>query len=534
MINKKWTVDELELLKVCDGLTINELLDLFPNRSTQGIYVKCSRLNIKVLRENIWTEEEKSILINNNNLSIKELCKLLPNRSYNAIQSRCNILGLEIERKYSSWLQWELDILIKNQDKTLVEICKLLPHKHLNNIYSYIKYHNLSFKYNSKKYEIIDGKMFCNKCQEYKTYDEINFDITRKEYHTCKTCKNKMGNIKKYKRKYNINLDFDKMYDTYLPEEWYEFYYSNRINKFPYEISRNNKYMSCIIRYAIEKKLNKYSRKEIISIDTNELIKMKLRNIITNSSVYEVLNNAFPEFDIKQWELKLVSNGFWSLKENVDELMKWYIKNNIDIKKINIKLDIPKIFNISSMRKINYHRLNSCIQLYHHYSSYYEWLSTLYPEWGLEEKDFNLKIAKDGTKLNSMEELLVYEFIIYNLNIKIKSIGLSKKNKFYNDKYDEFYLPDFTISKYNKFIFDKPVIIEYFGLYIPNDNCNMVQNYISKTHRKNEYYKSNPDIYFIDLYPTDLKNSFQGVRNKLTSFFMDNFNIEIDSLKDVS
>ena len=187
------------------------------------------------------------------------------------------------------------------------------------------------------------------------------------------------------------------------------------------------------------------------------------------------------------------------------------------------------------MRKINYHKLNACIQLYHHYSSYYEWLSILYPEWGLTERDFKLKIAKDGVKLNSMEELYIYEFIKYCLNIDIKAIGLSKQDKFYNEKYNENYLPDFKISKYKNIKLNKTIIIEYYGYYILWDNCNMIKEYKERTHRKNEYYKSNPDIHFIDLYPTDLKNNFEGVRNKLTSFFMDNFNIDIaQTSKEVS
>ena len=57
----------------------------------------------------------------------------------------------------------------------------------------------------------------------------------------------------------------------------------------------------------------------------------------------------------------------------------------------------------------------------------------------------------------------------------------------------------------------------------------MIQNYVKKTKIKNQYYRLRDDIYFIDLYPSDLKNNLQGVREKLTSFFMLNFNIDINN-----
>ena len=61
----------------------------------------------------------------------------------------------------------------------------------------------------------------------------------------------------------------------------------------------------------------------------------------------------------------------------------------------------------------------------------------------------------------------------------------------------------------------------------------MIIKYIEKTKRKNEFYKSQEDIYFIDIYPDDLKNNFRGVKNKLTSFFMYNFNMNISNIKNI-
>ena len=77
----------------------------------------------------------------------------------------------------------------------------------------------------------------------------------------------------------------------------------------------------------------------------------------------------------------------------------------------------------------------------------------------------------------------IYENINYNIN-KIR-----RNQKYYNEKYNERYIPDFQINYFNKII-----IIEYF--------------------------KSLKDVIFIDLYPNDLKNNFQGVNDKLVPFIM--------------
>ena len=71
-------------------------------------------------------------------------------------------------------------------------------------------------------------------------------------------------------------------------------------------------------------------------------------------------------------------------------------------------------------------------------------------------------------------------------------------------------------------------------MYCEKNDNDIYINYIKKTNLKNEIYKSIDNIVFIDLYPNDLKNSFQGVRSKLTSFFMNNFNIDITLNKEVS
>ena len=83
---------------------------------------------------------------------------------------------------------------------------------------------------------------------------------------------------------------------------------------------------------------------------------------------------------------------------------------------------------------------------------------------------------------------------------------------FYNKEFNESYIPDFIIK-------DKNIIIEYFGLYV-DKNHEFIENYKRKTHRKIKYFINIEGYEFIDLYPDDLKNDFEGVRKKLTPFIM--------------
>ena len=61
----------------------------------------------------------------------------------------------------------------------------------------------------------------------------------------------------------------------------------------------------------------------------------------------------------------------------------------------------------------------------------------------------------------------------------------------------------------------KPIIVEFYGMYFENHKCYIYQNYVRKTKIKNQFYESRDDIIFIGLYPDDLKNGCEGVRNKI-------------------
>ena len=87
----------------------------------------------------------------------------------------------------------------------------------------------------------------------------------------------------------------------------------------------------------------KFSREEILNIDSRFLSRYQLggtRKFIPKGT-FEIINFCFPELEIKEWELKNVPNGFWTVEENRTRFIKWvFEKENLYPSKIS---DIRKI-----------------------------------------------------------------------------------------------------------------------------------------------------------------------------------------------
>ena len=107
-----------------------------------------------------------------------------------------------------------------------------------------------------------------------------------------------------------------------------------------------------------------------------------------------------------------------------------------------------------------------------------------------------LLIVDENNKFNGSLDSLKENDIGYDISIV-------------NEKYDENYIPDFYIK--NK----KPIIIEYFGMYNETNRNKIFIDYNKKTERKIEFFNSLKDYVFIAIFPQDLKNNFEGLKNKL-------------------
>lgn len=151
------------------------------------------------------------------------------------------------------------------------------------------------------------------------------------------------------------------------------------------------------------------------------------------------------------------------------------------------------------------------------FENLYQWANLSFPEhknkWTVE--DFGNFYAKDGAKCDSLDEVAIYEFIKFNLAIEsITPIGtlfegehifkLNEKEK------DNWYCPDFVF-----YLNDKKYYIEYFGMYsLYSDGNKLLTNYKNKTYRKINFYNKTGEN-FIYLFPQDLKNNFEGMKEKL-------------------
>lgn len=147
----------------------------------------------------------------------------------------------------------------------------------------------------------------------------------------------------------------------------------------------------------------------------------------------------------------------------------------------------------------------------------------------------------DGNIFDSQEEREVFEFIKSIPEFKyIRCISRNhkKEGKYIykpkdNIKYSTFY-PDFVIEYVEvngtKIKLKNPIILEYYGMFNPNRKNGIIANYTKKTAIKNDYYNSRKDIYFIPIYPDDIKNNFENLVKKLGSFYLQNFNLNYNAL----
>jgi len=504
MSNKvNWNSEQIEFIKNnYNNMTYTEIGNLY-NVSEGSVCLLCKKLDL--VKNNKWSNDEIEILKNNVDCTIEQLLVLLKNKTNISIYKKLKYLGINAKLINEVWSINEDKILIKASENcnSIEEIETLLPNRSIRAISN--RFYKLGLKLKQVECLLI-----------------TKLDGYGKG-------KSKLSN---YRRKFGIILDKSLIIDTYDIIQWWKWtYYSTPNGKqlkcIPLELINLNN-LNILLRYVITEIIGYKTREQILQLDFKTFSKYRISfHHFYKSSLIDYLNLIFPEYNIKPFELKNVPLGYWQDVNNCDEYMEYVLKNYFHVNEMrNIKQQIPSFFTFKNIRLLGYSKLACCITENKQYSSFYEWLNKLHPEWNLTSDDFKEHIAFDGSKLNSNEEVLIYTFMKKYFNLNIKAIGLNKsKYKFHNIISNENYIPDFFI-KHN----DKIIIIEYFGLF--DDNCkdlnnSMFKNYYYKTLRKVEYYKSNPDIYFIDLYPTDLKNNFEGVRKKLTSFFMSNFNINL-------
>jgi hypothetical protein len=389
-----------------------------------------------------------------------------------------------------------------------------------------------------------DDIITCNICkQKYRLYQNmfsINVNKNRPN-NVCKKCINKINLIKLYNDKYGICINQSLMFNTYDIIQWYKWTKLERtpngeyLKNLPRELL-NLKNIKIIVKYIIEDILDWKTRKEKLQLTQSIINKYKISFSKTEgikNSAYNLLQLTYPELNLRPWEMIHATNKFWANYNNFLEALKFYI---YEILNENMRSNI-EIYFCSKYIDDLFPKLNQQKLIYYRDKSWKDILSDIGVDYNV---DNNLRSTYDGKILRSIEEVIIYNFVHNGLNIK-NLIPSSNKYIFkVNNNIDKRYIPDFIIPKINNIKLNKLCIIEYYGLFCNNYRIvnnymdEILNNYKDKTNRKNQFYKNNPDIYFIDLYPQDIKNNCEGVRQKITSFFMSNFNIDINSqLKEV-
>ena len=211
---------------------------------------------------------------------------------------------------------------------------------------------------------------------------------------------------------------------------------------------------------------------------------------------FSAFNDYFPG-KWKIWEFKSCPTGFWESNENVKDALLWFIDRLRQDGKLRNINELPKILGWDLLQEYN------ISTIFKNRDNVYKCLLELFPL-DLNKDMFSSLSASDGTRCDSMEEVLIYNFLLSN-NIPIKYTG--KKFRIKNKEDGESYCPDWIIND--------NIIVEYFGLYtVKKYNNSLLENYREKTHRKVKFYNSLEDYKFIPLYKSDLKDNFYGLIEK--------------------
>lgn len=200
------------------------------------------------------------------------------------------------------------------------------------------------------------------------------------------------------------------------------------------------------------------------------------------------------------WEFKSAPAGYWENEANIKKAIIWLVdklKTNGIINEVSDLqyLQLYKLLDEYSLRSLT----KDSVKMHQYFIN-------TYPD-ELSQCDFNLNVAKDGTRCLSKAEVVIHNLF---LDMGMLFDYGSKKYRFKNNKYNESYMPDWVLKTK-----DKDIIVEYFGLYTENAKDEFLLNYKQKTHRKIDYYTNLTDYSFLALYPKDLQANYKGLINKL-------------------
>lgn len=204
-----------------------------------------------------------------------------------------------------------------------------------------------------------------------------------------------------------------------------------------------------------------------------------------DGSPINIVQTCFPgEFDII--EFKRVPNRYWyDYKNRIEALRSYCRKHHIEM------MQLPMLSR--TYFKKEFPRFVSVIDR-HFESKIHLWIMEAFPEHKFTPSDFNLLVGEDGQLCDSKEELYVHNVL---LRIFKQATIIREGKRFINRKYNESYIPDWTIQ-----LNGKVILIEYFGLY----GSSRFTGYTERANRKIDFYRSLDDFEFVFILPKDLRS----------------------------
>lgn len=193
-------------------------------------------------------------------------------------------------------------------------------------------------------------------------------------------------------------------------------------------------------------------------------------------------------------------NNYWKEKENRIKEMKYFIEEDLKLENLD-KLPIYLTKNLLSKKNRTFYGVLSN----YYNGELYQWLNECYPNRYIPE-DFNIFFKRD--EFDSIEEGYVHDVLKEHFGKSLLYNSGDASNRLTIGTYQ----PDWIV------LYEKPIIIEYLGMYTDDKNNATIINYRSKADRKISYYDKLEHYDKIYIYPKDLRTNFKGVYDKLLCY----------------
>lgn len=414
------------------------------------------------------------------------------------------------------WNEEEIKILRENYAyEDFKTMRKLLPLKTSEQIRNKAKLEKI------KKIKPRYNELFtCYKCNQTMLFNEDNFfSFKNKIYSICKECRKKISFITNYKSRYGIILDFDLFIDQFDIIQWYRWTIFDKtpngklLQQIPCELITEEN-LGKIARYVINEIIGFKKRTEILQFSQKHMNQYKIgfsKTPFVLNSPHKLLTFAFPELNIKPWELQHSGNKVWRIKEIFLEAVKYYYESLNETEKSNLDLSFSEPYLSDKFCK-----LQRAKEIHYNHLRWDEILEDIGISYTFK---YERRMSYNGIVMRSIEEKIIYDYVHNILGIRsLTYIGNNQKEYRFTHGNGRFYYPDYFIDKIykenNLIKLNKPIVIEYFGMYEETSKADLIKNYTIKTKDKIKYYNEQNDYVFVFLFPCDYSN-LKKLKDKL-------------------